>query len=69
MDGPRLVPVEYRDGAGELHEVELDEAQVAALVTVATYTGSDLATVVAELVAAGSLPPDARPDTPGSRNP
>jgi hypothetical protein len=58
MEARRLVPVEYRDDSGVLHAIQLDEAQVAALVTVATYTGSDLATVVAELIAAGTLRPD-----------
>jgi hypothetical protein len=60
MGASRLVAVEYRDEAGELRTIELDEAQVAAAVTVATYTGSDLAAVVRELIAAGTLHADPR---------
>lgn len=44
--------IEYVDADGQPARIELDEAQAAALIAAANYTGVDLATLAAEMAQA-----------------
>lgn len=45
------MPIEYVDADGRPARIELDEAQAAALIAAANYTGVELATLAAEMAA------------------